>query len=73
MSSAVEQPVSDGGQETAAEPPLKAARLDSQSSELEAECEGEEATKVKKKKNRQHRKMDKWATLRELNLRVMSK
>ena len=63
------------GSKISAEPLLKAARLDSQSSEFEAEGEGEggDGSKMKKKKNRQHRKKDKWALLRELNLRAMSK
>lgn len=55
----------DGGGER-----QKAARLESQSSEFP---EGEGGGERRRKKNRQHKKRDKWAALKSINLRVMPK
>ena len=45
----------------------KSGRLESQSSDIFGGADH------KKKKNRQHKKKDKWATLKEYNLKVMAK
>ena len=50
----------------------KVARSESQGSEVKPETGVPEEGK-KRKRNRQHKKKDKWSTLRELNLRVLSK
>ena len=53
---------------------LKSSRLDSQSSETDLDGTlGERKGETKKKKNRQHKKKQWAAILRDMNLRVMSK